>query len=423
MTGRAWLLAVLLLGCGPDPAPDPPATPDPPVTPDDPTPSTDPAPSADPPAPEATPQDAPPTAALADAPEEGCVVGPPVRVFGGDGWADVAAAADGFVVAGVSRLGDGEHAFAAQVIDGRPPRLIARLALQSDAMSGHRRASPAVAVDGTEAAFAWADGERHLRWATFDVAGSGPLRPSSIAEGASLQFAPTIAHHERGWLVAWTDQEQGHRRVLATRVTNGRASPPTDLTPSAGGAVSPSFVPGAEAPRLVYVDARESMSVIHRVDASGDAYGATEVIRAVSLLTDPPYAASVRMRGADWLVYTGIGSVATTAIGLVPLVGSAPPNTLVPGTGYGVLYVDAAPLGDGAVVATDVPRASAPDSPREIQLRVVDPSGVAEDPVTIRGPRGTAARAQVATRGAEVATVFADEDGVYVVLARCAPPD
>ncbi|MCA9611026.1 MAG: hypothetical protein KC619_35775, partial [Myxococcales bacterium] len=343
-------------------------------------------------------------------------------VFGGDGWADVAAAGDGFVVAGVSRLGDGEHAFAAQVIAGRAPRPIARLALEADAMGGHRRASPAVAAEGTEVAFAWPDGERHLRWATFDVAGSGPLRPITVAEGASLQFSPTIARHDRGWLVAWTDQEGGHRRVLATRIANGRAAPPTDLTPSAGGAVSPSFVPGAEAPRLVYVDARESMSVIHRVDASGDAFGATEVIRPVSLLTDPPLAASVRMRGSDWLVYTGIGSIATTAVGLVPLVGSQPPTTLVPGTGYGVLYVDAAPFADGAVVATDVPTASPPDSPREVQLRVIDPTGTAGEPVTIRGPQGTAARVRVASRGAEVAVVFADGDAVWAVLARCAPP-
>ncbi len=412
-------LACLLLACGPDPAPEDPPTRGEPAPGDRaPAPSTEPAPRE--PTPEGTPAEAPPP--LADAPEEGCVVAPPARVFAGDGWADVEAAGDGFVVAGVSRLGDGEHAFAAQIAAGRAPRLVARLALDSDAMTGHRRASPAVAVAGTEVAFAWADGERHLRWATFDAAGSGPLRPSTIAEGASLQFAPTIARHERGWLVAWTDQEGGRRRVLATRLTNGRAAPPDDVTPEAGGASSPTFVAGAEAPRLVYVDARESMSVIHRVDASGDAYGGTEVVRAVSLLTDPPYAASVRMRGADWLVYTGIGSVATTAVGLVPLAGSAPPITVLPGTGYGVLYVDAAPFGDGAVLATDAPTASPPDAPREVQLRVVDGSGTAEDPVTIRGPRGAASRARVASRGSEVAVAFADEDGVYVTLARCATP-
>ncbi|MCA9605390.1 MAG: hypothetical protein KC619_07335, partial [Myxococcales bacterium] len=128
MSGRAWLAVLLLVGCGPDPAPDPSSSADPSVAePADPASPRVAAPEPDPPS--ADPEDAPPPVALADAPEEGCAVAAPVRVFGGDGWADVAAAGDGFVVAGVSRLGDGEHAFAAQVIAGRAPRPIARLAL------------------------------------------------------------------------------------------------------------------------------------------------------------------------------------------------------------------------------------------------------------------------------------------------------
>ncbi len=415
---RAGLaLALLCAACGPEEVADPPA-------PAEPAPGLHEAPSGDhaEPALPASPEAPPAVEALADAPAEGCVVAAPLRVFSGDGWADVAAAEGSFVVAGIARLGDGEHAFAASIESGRAPRAIARLALEDDVMSGHRRAGPALAVDGAQAAFVYPDGERQLVLSVFDVAGSGPLRPSRVATGASLQFAPTLARREDEWLVAWTDQEGGGRRVLATRVANGRAAAPTDVTPSAGGAASPTFVAGADAPRLVYVDARESLSVIHRVDASGDAYGAAEVIRAVSLLTDPPHAASFRMRGADWLVYTGIGSVATTAVGLVALAGSQPPTAVVRGTGYGVLYVDAAPLGDGAVLVADVPTASPPDAPREVQLRTVDASGALGEPIAIRGPRGSAARARVAARGAEIAVVFSDADGVYAALARCAPP-
>ncbi|MCB9598173.1 MAG: hypothetical protein H6719_36000 [Sandaracinaceae bacterium] len=417
-------LACLLVACGSDPASTSA------VTDEDPPPSVDPVPSppSDPPdpptAPDPDPSEAPAIApeALEGAPEEGCEVGAPTRVFTGDAWVDVAATEDAFVVAGVSRLGDGEHAFAASVTPGAAPRLIARRALEADAMSGHRRAGPALAIAGSRAALLYPDGERHLVLTVFDPSGEGPLQPRSIAEGASLQFAPALAWRDQALLAAWTDQEAGGRRVFATRVTNGRAAAPVDLSPSAGGAASPTFVADTDGLRLIYVDAREATSVIHRVDASGDAYGAPEVLRAVSLLTDPPHAASVRMRGADWLVYTGIGAVATTAVGLVALTGSQPPTAVVSGTGYGVLYVGAASFGDGAVIVADVPTAAPAESPREVQLRTVDGSGGLQEPVTLRGPRGTAARVRVAVRGVDIAVAFADTDGAYVAFARCAVP-
>ncbi len=358
-------------------------------------------------------------------PEEGCELSAPARVFAGDAWVDVAASGEGFLVAGVSRLGDGEHAFAVAVAVDGTTRLTARRAIEGDAPAGYRRAGPALAVAGGRAAFAFADGRGSLELAFFDAGGEGPLLFTPAAEGASLRFAPVMAWRGPQLLLAWTDQSGGRRRVFVARVEEGRVSDPVDVTPPSGAGSAPAFVDGASSPRLVFFDAREALSVMLRVDASGDALGEAEVARPVSLLTDPPTAAAFAMQGSDWVVYTGIGAAATTAVGLLALSGLQRPAAVVPGTGYGALTLDVARLGAGALIAAEAPvdaAAGSDQTHREVHLRVVDRDGALGAPITLRGPRGTASRVRVAVTGGVVAVAFADRDGAYVALGRCAPP-
>jgi len=366
-----------------------------------------------------------PTALPEGAPEAGCELSEPVRIFGGDAWADIAATESGFIVAGVSRLGDGEHAFAVSIGADRAPRQIARRALDDDAPAGHRRSAPVVAVAGERAAFAYVDGTRHLRVAFLDVAEAGTLRFMPAGEDASLQFPPSMAWRDEQLLLAWTELSTGHRRVLVSRIQRGRAGTPVDVTPASGGASAPAFVAGAAAPRLLFVDAREAISVVHRVDAAGEALGAVEVVRPISMLTDPPAIAPVALEGSDWVVYTGIGATATTAVGMLAAGGSMPPVTVVPGTGYGVLTIDVSPFGLGALIAAEAPTEAGPGSaeaPREVHLRTTDASGQLGEPVIVRGPRGSASRVRLAVRGGTVGLVFTDRDGAYAAMGRCAAP-
>lgn len=374
---------------------------------------------------EPTRDPSPPEAAtpeLEGAPEEGCELGEPMLVFAGDAWVDVAAFERSFIVAGVSRTGSGEHAFAVGIVAGSP-RQLARRALDDDVMAGHRRAPPALAIADRRGALAFVDGRRRLLITFFDAGRTTPLRFASVAESASLDFSPALVWSGAAIYAAWTVETSGGRRVFGRRVPDGGSmSDPVDVTPSSGGAAAPGFVAGASPPRLVFLDPREATSVALRVDVSSSGLGGTEVSRPISLVTDPPIMASVRMHGTDWLVYTGIGNIATTAVGFVPLVGAAAPAAVVEGTGYGTLHVDVDGFGDGAVIVSDAPQASPVGSPREVHLRIADASGALEPPVVIRGPRGTAARARVAAGPGGIAVAFIDEDGAYVVIGRCAAP-
>lgn len=357
------------------------------------------------------------------APDEGCAFSEPLRVAAGDAWVDVAASADGFVVAGVSRTASGEQAFAVAIVDGSVRQLALR-ALDDDVMAGHRRAPSALAIRGRRAALAFVDGRQQLLMAFFDTSQAAPFRLASVASSASLRFAPSLA-----WLddtivfVAWTVESVDGRRVLLRRVADGGSmTAPVDVTPSAGGAAAPSFVAGASPPRLVFLDPREALSVAHRVDLSAGGPSATEVARPISLVTDPPITASVRMHDADWLVYTGLGSLASTAVGLVALAGSSPPSRVNEQTGYGVLHADVDTYGGGAVIVADAPTESPPAAPRQVHLRTVDAAGSLDDAVVLTGPHDTASRARVAAGTAGIVVAFVEHDGAYVVVGRCAAP-
>jgi hypothetical protein len=362
--------------------------------------------------------------ALPERPEVGCAFGAPVRVRSGPAWVDVAGADEGFLIGGSAASDGGEEAFLVRVRPGAAPRRVARAALEHAVPADHRRAAPTLAVAGERAALALVDGAHRLLVATFDPAAPGALALAPVAEGASLRFAPVLAARDGGWLVAWTDERDTPMRVRG-RLLDAAGRPrgePADLTPVAGGAAAPAFVEGAAPPVLVFVDPREGMSVVHRVPTGPEGFGDTAVARPVGYVAAPPETAAVRLGEVDWLGYTAVGNVATTAVGLVRLEGTAPPAPLVPGTGYGILHVDVARLGDGAVFVADAPQASPPDAPRELHVRAVGPDGALGSPARVAGPSDRAARGRVAVARTAVATTFTGADGTFVAIGRCAPP-
>ena len=367
-----------------------------------------------------------PSAALPAAPGEGCTFAPSVTVWPTRGWVDVAWSGRAFVVGGVAPTdGEGEEAFLVAAAPGAEPRTLARARLDHPALADRRRAAPAIAIEGTRGALAIVDGDRRLLVAAFDPSSADTLALRSVAQGASLRFAPALIGHANGWAAAFTDETGTPMRVrgLLTDRAAARSGEVRDLTPTAGGGAAPTFVEGASPARLVFLDPRVAVSVAHAVEVGPGGFGPTTVARPLGGVAEPPETTAAHFGGADWMGYTGLGSVATSAVGLIRLEGSSSPTPLVSGTGYGVLHVDVASLGAGAVFAADAPTASPPDSPREVHVEVVGADGVAHAPVVLRGPGDEASRARVATepRGA-IAVAFVTAEGVHLAIGRCALP-
>ncbi len=345
-------------------------------------------------------------------PESGCVFAAPVRVYDAPGWVSIAPLGDGFVVAGVARDGDGERVIVSRV--GADP--LASAVLERGAPD-HRRAGPALATSGDRLAVALVDGRRRLM--VGELAG-GTIRWRALAENASLRFAPSLAADGDGWVIAWT--EEGAESLVAhgARLSGGQLRDARELRPAAGGSAATRFLAGASPPEVVFLDPRTGLSVALRSGLGSHGFAEPRVARPINLVTEPPEIAAVRAGDTDWLAYTAVGSLATTAVGLVRLEGEAPPVALVPGTGYGVLHVDAAPLSGGrAVFVADAPRAAARDAPRELHVRVLSTDGTLSDPTVIVGPSGAASRGHIAVAGDAVAVAFADADALYTALGRC----
>jgi hypothetical protein len=345
-------------------------------------------------------------------PATGCAFGDPVRIAG-DGWASIAALESGFAIFGSSTEGEAETLYVEHLAPDGTTRRIASGPLEHGVPATHRRASPAIAARGDRVSIAIVDGERRLLFAQLDASASNArlsLRP--IAEGASVRFAPAL--EGPGTFAAFTDESATPMRVRAVRIA--ARSEAIEIAENTGAA--PVFVRGANGV-LAFVDPFDALSVVKRVDLGAAPYAA-QIARPLNLVADPPELAVVRIGENDYFAYTGVGSLATAAVGLVPIATSVQPVAIVRGTGYGTLHVDVASLGDRAIFVADAPQASPPTSPRELHLRSLDASGSLGETSVVRGPSGSAARGRIAVSNGAIAVTFSDGTAVYAVIGRCA---
>ena len=416
------VLLALLAGCGedePSPSGDAPPRPAPEAH----------AQAASEPAEPIAPDPPPDVGAEAEetaAPPRGCALGAPLPVPGGAGWTDLVALDDGFLVASLASPGSTAAAERLTLarLRGGALRRAAELDLDYPVPAARREAGPVLARREGSVGLVFVDAEARLLFARVDPARPRPV-VTSIAEGASLRFRPALAATEDGWVVAWTDARETPMRVFTRTVDpdGRRPSAPRDLTPLAGGAAAPTAVLGAAPPTLVFLDPRQATSVSLRAALGSGGFARPEVARPVGVVTEPPEIVAARLGGDDWLGYTGIGSLATTAVGIVRLGGTEEPRVLVEGTGYGRLHVDAAPLGPGAVFVADAPQAAPPTSPRELALAVLGPDGALGEIVRVRGPGGRADRGRVAAGATgRIAVSFRDVERSVVAAGRCALP-
>jgi hypothetical protein len=358
----------------------------------------------------------------AKVPARGCATTEdPRAVWSEPGVATVAANGGDFIVAGYAARGGEERLFVVRVAaSGKlEPVATEKLAVPHP---GKRVAGPGLAADPAQGVtVAFTDGAGKLQMQQLRGSrGAGATR--TLGSGVDTRFEPAVAYARRGALIAYTLGSTPMRSMLVRLDPQGQAISTHDITPAAMGAAAPAFVVGASPLMLVTADARSGMSPIARValDSEGNP-GTPEVAVPVGMMSQPPELAAAQSGAGTFIGYTGVGSAATSAVGMVkvlPKVGA--PEPLVKGTAYGALHIDAAASSGAVYFAADAPVTVGKEPKHEIRIVRVDGQG-AGPVLQIAASAGDATHAAIA-RGDDgtLAVVFSAQDGVYLARVRCA---
>jgi hypothetical protein len=342
------------------------------------------------------------------------------RVWPSSGPAAIAAVAGAFVVAGYAQREGREQLFVVRVAPGALPEPIVALDVQPPL--GHARtAAPGLAVrDENDVSVAIVDGAGKLVVRRFRLGRAGHGAAVELATGVDARFAPAIAQFQNRTWVAWTAGTTPMHTQLAMLSSDDAVISRHDLTPPSMGSAAPTFVSGASPPVLIAVDPRNGVSSLLRVDFGSDgAPQPAKVAVPISMVSTPTQLAAASTSIGTYVAYAGLGSAATSAVGIVPIApiaGSASP--LVKGTAYGQLYLSAAAAPRALLFAADAPTQPGKDPIHEVHVHVVGMTGPGAATI-LRGP-GSAARASIARDdGGDVGVVFSADSGVYAARLRC----
>jgi hypothetical protein len=357
------------------------------------------------------------------APKGSCVVlDPGRRVWQTPGPVAIAALERGFAVAGYARKGEaGEQLFLVSVPASGLPEPIASLELKPP-QTAKRIAPPGLAMrTQNDVVVAFTDGNGALRARRMRMALAGHGASIELAKGVDTRFSPALITSQDRTLVAYTLGTTPMRTMLATLAGDGSVEDKRDVTPVSMGASAPSFVSGAEPPVLLMLDARDGMSPLLRLDLSADGSSSepAQVVVPVSMVASPPELAAASSSIGTHVVYTGVGSAATTAVGLVsiaPIVGA--PEALVPGTSYGQLHTSATAAPRAVIVVATAPLTPTKDPELELQVSVVGVAGRGPA-VVIRGAGGASHPAIARDDAGYVAVAYTTPSGVFVAFLRC----
>lgn len=209
-----------------------------------------------------------------------------------------------------------------------------------------------------------------------------PARPSAqpilVGEHADMRFPPALALFGTTRVVAYSEFFEGAAHLRVVRLdASGTVLGRHEATSEQGGGAHPSFVvqrsAGAD---LLFLDARRSLSILHRVsfDSSGIP-GTPRVARPLSATADPPNFIGIEAGGMHALAYAAVGNMATRAVGLVDMGESGDaPVAVVPGLGYGqALRMTALAREHDAIIATEAPSAMPADAPHQVRIRTLAP--------------------------------------------------
>jgi hypothetical protein len=357
-------------------------------------------------------------------PPRGCAVAEePRRVWPKPGVASVAALGDGFVLAGYTRSAASEQVFVVYVTGKGKLEPVATLPL-AQAHPGERAVAPGLAADAAQGVtVAYTDGTGTLFSQSLRVgAAHGGGAPSTLAHGVDTRFAPAVAYGKRGALIAYTLGTTPMHSTLVRLDPKGDVLGTHDITPPAMGAAAPAFVSGASPPWLITADPRNGLSPIARtpLDAEGKP-GPAAVAAPVGMMSQPPELAAAQAGFGAYVIYTGLGAAATSAVGLVRILPKAAnPEAFVKGTAYGALHAAALGTKNAVLLAADSPIAPGKQPLHEIQIALVDATGQGPT-LRVAAPGGDATHAALARADqAGVALTFSAPDGVYLTKLRCA---
>lgn len=359
------------------------------------------------------------------------MVGPAQRLYNAPTRLAVAPSGTGFVVASYSKKANVEQIRLLQIPPSGPPEPLPPIQL-SRPYGGTRSVAPALAArNDHELSLAYVDGKGDLFLSSLS-----PGRPASAARklhgGLDARYAPALTHVQAGTIVAFTLGTTPMKTMVA-RVPAGHATPKlTDVTPPGLGAAGPVVVQGAQPPLLLALDARAAISHVLKIAFSKDGVPAVGQIAApVGMVSSPANMAAVQQGNTVHVGYTGIGSGATSAIGLVEFFAnkngsSTPPRALIKGTAYGPLHLDALALPTHATLfAADAPQTPGKHPKHDIKLMHINADGQEQTTYLRGGPHG-AHNARLAqsshstqTTSGTIALTYSTNSATYLQRLRC----
>jgi hypothetical protein len=355
-------------------------------------------------------------------PARGCaLVEEPRRVWPKQGIAALAGVADGFVIAGYTRGGGGEQVFVVHITASGKLEPVATVPLDVP-HPGERVAPPGLAGDGMRGVvIAYVDGAGTLFSQVLRVgAAHGGGAASSLATGVDTRFTPAVDFSKRGALIAYTLGTTPMRSMLVRLGPKGDVLATHDVTPPAMGAAAPTFLRGNEL-ALITADPRNGLSPIARtpLDLEGKP-GTAEVAAPVGMMSQPPQLAAAQADFGAYVTYAGLGSAATSAIGLVKIAPkAASPEAFIKGTAYGALHSAALGLRGAIVIAADAPLTAGKDPKHELQIALLDAKGRGPT-LRLNAPSGDATHVALASdEDDRVGVSFSAPDGVYFATLRC----
>jgi hypothetical protein len=344
------------------------------------------------------------------------------RVWPLPGPVAIAALASGFAVAGYTKKGESsEQLFLVSVPVNGLPEPIATLTINPP-LKIKRIAPPGLAArTQNDVVLAFTDGNGALRARRMRMAVAGHGASLQIAPSVDTRFAPALTMSQDRTLIAYTVGSTPMRTMLATLAGDGKLEEQRDVTPTSMGACAPAFVAGAEPPVLLMLDARDGLSPLLRLDlaADGSSSEAAQVVTPVSTVANPAELAAASSSIGTHVAYTGIGSAATSAIGLLsiaPIVGT--PEAIVPGTAYGQLHASAASAPRGVIMVTTAPLTPTKDPELELHANVIGVTGKGADAV-VRVPGGANHPAVARDDAGNVAVAYSTPSGTFVAFLRC----
>jgi hypothetical protein len=355
-------------------------------------------------------------------PPRGCALAEePRRVWPKPGIAAITAVESGFVLAGYTRAGGAEQVFVVYVAGSGALELLATLPIEVP-QTAERKVAPGLAADGEGVTVAYTDGAGSLIVQGLRIgAAHGGGTAAILARGVDTRFAPAVSRARRGALIAYTLGSSPMRVTLLRLDAKHDVLGTHDVTPPAMGAAAPTFTSSDGPDWLITADPRNGMSPIARtpLDREGKP-GPAEIAAPVGMMSSPPVLVAAQAEFGTYALYTGLGTAATSAVGLIKLAPKgAAPEAFVKGTAYGPLYAAAASTKRALLIAADAPLAPGKQPSHEIQVALVDEKGLGPL-LRVAAPNGDATHVGIAhTDAAGTAIAFSASDGVYLGKLRC----